>query len=125
MRIGELSERTGASVRALRYYEEQGLLRPSRTPSGQRVYTADAVARVGLLRRLYAAGLSSQVIARVMPCVDTPSTSVTGRTLEVMHGEHDRLSEQIEQLLATRDQLTLLIEAASTHHAAELAASAA
>ena len=31
MQIGELSARTGASVRMLRYYEEQGLLEPRRT----------------------------------------------------------------------------------------------
>ena len=33
MQIGELSARTGASVRMLRYYEEQGLLEPRRTRS--------------------------------------------------------------------------------------------
>ena len=38
MQIGELSARTGASVRMLRYYEEQGLLEPRRTGSGYRDY---------------------------------------------------------------------------------------
>ena len=38
MQIGELSARTGASVRMLRYYEEHGLLEPERTESGYRVY---------------------------------------------------------------------------------------
>src|SRR5699024_2349417 len=35
--------RAGCSPRALRYYEEQGLLAPQRTQGGQRRYTADAV----------------------------------------------------------------------------------
>ena len=36
MRIGTLSEQTGVSIRMLRYYEEQGLLKPKRTASGYR-----------------------------------------------------------------------------------------
>jgi MerR family regulatory protein len=36
MRIGQLAERSGVSVRALRYYEEQGLLEADRTPAGGR-----------------------------------------------------------------------------------------
>ncbi|WP_344013572.1 MerR family DNA-binding transcriptional regulator [Nocardiopsis exhalans] len=43
MRIGELSRRTGASVRLLRYYEEQGLIGSTRSASGQRHFTEDAV----------------------------------------------------------------------------------
>lgn len=39
MRIGELARRTGVSVRALRYYEEQGLLVPARAANGYREYT--------------------------------------------------------------------------------------
>ena len=46
MRIGELARRSGVSVRALRYYEEQGLLRPERSRSGQLLFTEDAVERV-------------------------------------------------------------------------------
>ena len=38
MKIGELSRRTGVSVRMLRYYEGEGLLAPQRTGSGYRDY---------------------------------------------------------------------------------------
>ncbi|MFB6640979.1 MerR family DNA-binding transcriptional regulator [Streptomyces chartreusis] len=38
MKIGELSSRTGVSVRLLRYYEEQGLLLSQRTAGGHRSY---------------------------------------------------------------------------------------
>ena len=43
MRIGELSKATGASTRALRYYEQQGLLSSNRRSNGYREFTASAV----------------------------------------------------------------------------------
>ncbi len=50
MRIGELAAKAGVSVRALRYYEEQGLLAATRTSSGQRTYPDTAVDRVLLVQ---------------------------------------------------------------------------
>ncbi|MFC7730192.1 MerR family transcriptional regulator [Actinomadura keratinilytica] len=69
MRIGELARRTGVSTRSLRYYEEQGLLVPDRTPGGQRDYPEQAVDRVIRIQELYAAGLHSKKIAELLPCM--------------------------------------------------------
>ena len=115
MRIGDLAAQTGASVRSLRYYEQQRLLSSIRTAGGQRVYGDDAVERVRLLRRLYSAGLNSTTIASIMPCVDTPSRAVTASTLDVMRHEYVRLGEQIADLFTTREQLAYLIKAASDY----------
>jgi len=112
MRIGDLAQQTGASVRSLRYYEEQGLLSSVRTPRGQRTYDEDAVARVRLLRQLYNAGLTSSTIATLMPCVDSPSTASTAATVALMRREHERLGEQVAELVRTRDQLAYLIDSA-------------
>ncbi len=120
MRIGEVATQSGASVRSLRYYEEQGLLRPQRTTSDQRVYGPDAVERVRLLRRLYSAGLTSATIAALLPCVDTPSDEVTRDTIAVMRREHDRISAQITDLISTRNDLSYLIDAATTFHREQL-----
>ncbi|MFJ6041760.1 MerR family transcriptional regulator [Brachybacterium paraconglomeratum] len=65
--IGELSARTGVSARSLRYYEEQGLLTPARTTAGHRRFDAEAVDRVLLVQRLFAAGLTSTEIAPLLP----------------------------------------------------------
>ena len=55
-RIGELAAETGLSVRALRHYEHERLLVPSRrTDAGHRVYSHEDVARlyeVMVLRRI-------------------------------------------------------------------------
>src|SRR3954471_8132306 len=72
MRIGELARRTGVSERSLRYYEEQGLLEPERTPAGYRVYAESDVDVVRHVRMLLAAGLNTRFISNVLPCmVDT------------------------------------------------------
>ena len=67
MRIGELATRIQVSERALRYYEEQGLLHPSRRPSGYREYQEDDVRRVRHIRTLLAAGLNTVTIAGPAP----------------------------------------------------------
>lgn len=119
MRIGELSERSGASVRSLRYYEEQGLLTSERSPSGQRHYAEGSVDRVRFLRRLFAAGLSSRAIAELLPCVDAPSARHTDEAWELLVAERERLDAHIADLLRTRDSLDEVIEANRRHRAGE------
>lgn len=48
MKIGELSARTGVSIRSLRYYEQQGLLAPARHENGYREYSPLAEEQVHL-----------------------------------------------------------------------------
>ena len=47
--IGQVSERTGVSISALRFYEEQGLVMPSRNNGGQRRFHRSDLRRVSLL----------------------------------------------------------------------------
>ncbi|WP_051898220.1 hypothetical protein [Sciscionella sediminilitoris] len=65
MRTGELSKHTGASPRSPRHQEAQGLLTSSRPGR------AATVARWP--QQLFGAGLSSRVIATVLPCVQAPA----------------------------------------------------
>lgn len=71
MRIGELSRRTGVSVRMLRYYEAEGLLDPPRRPSGYRDYSEADAQQVARIRLLGEAGLKLETIRRFLPCVVT------------------------------------------------------
>ncbi len=108
MRIGELAQRTGASVRSLRYYEAQGLLASDRTPSGQRVYRDDAVDYVRLIRLFLAAGLPSRRILEMMPCMRSGTTTAEQRSM--LDGERRRLDAQIAELTAARDRLLDVID---------------
>lgn len=118
MRIGELSKRTGASPRSLRYYEEQGLLTSSRSDTGQRHYVDTAVQRVALIRQLLDAGMSSRVIATVLPCVDVPDDlGVAEETFTAMMRERDRIDADIARLIETRNALDVVISANRRHQA--------
>jgi DNA-binding transcriptional MerR regulator len=68
MKIGELSARTGASPRSLRYYEQQGLLSSERQSNGYRTYAPNAVAMVETIRSLLDIGLPSRLVKDVLPC---------------------------------------------------------
>lgn len=53
-KIGEIAERLGTTTRTLRFYEEQGLVEPSRSAKGTRRYSADDLARFEAVLRLAA-----------------------------------------------------------------------
>ncbi|HEY3681476.1 MAG TPA: MerR family transcriptional regulator [Streptosporangiaceae bacterium] len=105
MRIGELARRTGATQRALRYYEEQGLLRPHRQPSGYREYADVDVRTVGSIRTLLAAGLGTSVIAEVLPCMAPDGELLPPSCPELLDGlaaERARISGAIAELASAR-----------------------
>lgn len=114
MRIGELSRRTGVSVRLLRYYEEKGLLRPQRRPSGYREYDDEDVATVRGVRTLLAAGLGTATIAELLPCMVEGSDGLAPGCpglIGELTAERDRISDTIAALEAARDALDRVIEA--------------
>lgn len=111
LKIGELAQRTGVSVRSLRYYEDQGLLAAERSPSGQRHYDPEAVERVDLLKQLYAAGLTSRAIAEVLPCVHAPSAQTNEDAFVRMLEQRERLRSNIEELQATLRSLDEILDA--------------
>ena len=111
MRIGEVAERAGVSPRALRYYEEQGLLSAQRSPGGQRTYPVSAIERVRLIQTFFAAGLASRTVLQLLPCVDSGTGSP--EALELLAEERRRISETVADLHAARDALDELIVNAS------------
>lgn len=58
MRIGEAAAAAGLTPRALRYYEQEGLLGTGRTPSGHREYGPGELRRLRIVRELLDAGLT-------------------------------------------------------------------
>ncbi|MFD4870998.1 MerR family transcriptional regulator [Streptomyces sp. NPDC058412] len=117
MRIGELSARTGVGERSLRYYETQGLLVSDRTPGGHREFSERAVDRVIRIQELYAAGLNSAKIARILPCMRDedggPSVRATPQLVAELAAERERIDRLIGDLRRSREVLDEVIDAAA------------
>jgi DNA-binding transcriptional MerR regulator len=76
MQIGEVAERTGLSVRTIRFYEESGLVAPSaRSQGGFRLYTDEDIARLRQIRRLKPLQFTLEEMREVLGLLD----EVTGR----------------------------------------------
>jgi hypothetical protein len=66
LKAGELARRTGLSRQALHLYVQMGLVRPAAfTAGGQRLFGADAVERVLLVRKLCASGYTLQAVREI------------------------------------------------------------
>ena len=114
MRIGELAAASGVSTRSLRYYEEQGLIRSTRTSGGWRDFDDAMVERVVMIQHLFAAGLSSATVNELLPCLEAPPEERTGVMERLLAKEVDRLEtkrrdidRELEVLRALRDETAL------------------
>jgi DNA-binding transcriptional MerR regulator len=115
MRIGALARATGVSTRLLRYYEEQGLLRPARQANGYREYAESDVAVVSRIRFLLAAGLPTSVIAEVLDCVHDDGgrmipSACPGMIIQ-LERERARVADAIAQLRTSQEALDALFAA--------------
>ncbi|HEX3722164.1 MAG TPA: MerR family transcriptional regulator [Nitrolancea sp.] len=103
LRVGELAKRTGLTVRALRYYDEIGLLSPPRhAHSDYRLYGDDEIARLQQIASLRQLGFALEEIREILT---RPEISVQ----QVIELHLARLNEQIalmEQLRARLEALT-------------------
>ncbi|MFD9376531.1 MerR family transcriptional regulator [Streptomyces sp. NPDC059999] len=108
MWIGEAAAAAGTTPRALRFYEQRGLLTPpARTASGRREYGPGEVARVRVIRDLLAHGFTVEdlrgVAQRLHVLVDGPpvgcdGSGVVGDRLAALDAEIDRLTRLRERL---------------------------
>jgi DNA-binding transcriptional MerR regulator len=102
LQVGELSKRTGLTVRTLHHYDEIGLLSPSsHSESGYRLYTATDIARLQQVLSLRQLGFS---LDEIRNCLDGSDFS----PLEVVRRHLARLEEQIESQQALRQKLTTI-----------------
>ena len=107
MRIGELARRTGTTARALRHYEQAGLLSSTRAANGYRVYDEGAVVRVSNIRYLVAAGLTLDDVTAFASCLDgdVPAAPPSPRGLEIARERLAVLEARIAAQTEARDRL--------------------
>jgi DNA-binding transcriptional MerR regulator len=108
VRIGELARITGASPRALRFYEDQGLLHSQRASNGYRTYGKEAVGRVRSIRYLLAAGLTLADVAHFRCCLDGDLTTTVTPAPALVAVAKRRLAEldsRVRAITQVRDRL--------------------
>ena len=69
MRIGDLAAEAGVTVKAVRYYESQGLLKPRREANGYRTYRDEDVAVVREVKALLSLGLTAEQTYPFIECL--------------------------------------------------------
>ncbi|MBT9494017.1 MAG: MerR family transcriptional regulator [Paucibacter sp.] len=105
MRIGALSQLTGASPKALRLYEELGLLPTPRRSGSYRVYEQEHVDAVMLIRQAQGLGFKLrdlQALASQAPLVEAVSLKLA---LQAVKDKRQELAQQIAALQAQALQL--------------------
>lgn len=100
MSIGELSKRSGASVRALRHYEQSGLLASIRQENGYRRFDASAVEFVERIRILLRNGFTLDEIRPLVSMLDPQPPDLRTLCPEVIARYHDKLCELDERINA-------------------------
>jgi MerR family transcriptional regulator, redox-sensitive transcriptional activator SoxR len=103
--IGELSRRSGVAPSALRYYEELGLVRSTRTPTGRRRFERHMLRRVAFVRAAQNVGLRLDEIAQALATLPDGRTPTKADWARLSRGWQARLDEQIAALQALRDGL--------------------
>ena len=100
LKIGEVAERVGLSLRTVRYYEELGLLEPERrTDGGFRLYSETQVDRLLLIKRMKPLGFTVQEMGELLRARDALAG---GEDDAAARAELDRFAaatgERIEEL---------------------------
>ncbi|MFF5296754.1 MerR family transcriptional regulator [Paractinoplanes globisporus] len=106
MLIGELAERAGTSARTLRYYEEQGLVRPRRDAHGYRQYDDAELKVVHEIRSLLAVGFGLDDIKPFVACLRaTGSGHVCPDSVAVLRRKLAEVDGYLAELTDVRRQL--------------------
>lgn len=101
MLIGEVSRRSGVSVRMLRHYDRIGLVRPSaRTGTGYREYAPADLRRLFAAEALRTLGLS---LAQVGRALDDPGFDAAAMVAELIAGTETRIAAEHSLLVRLRE----------------------
>ena len=112
MRIGDVAARSGVSAKALRYYEEIGLVTPAeRTPSGYRLYDDAVLDRLAFIRASQALGFSLGEIRSIVALRDRGETPCA-HVLELLRERADDIGRTIRELRAHQAELRRLVDRA-------------
>jgi len=107
--IGEVAERTGVSVSALRFYDAEGMVSPTRSSGGQRRFTRDALRRIAFIRVAQRVGLTLDEIRAALATLPRQRTPTAADWARLSRAWKTELDERIRLLERVRDDLSSCI----------------
>jgi DNA-binding transcriptional MerR regulator len=108
--IGQVAQRTGLSVHALRYYEREGLLpTPVRRTAGRRLYTDWDLEWLDLCIKLRSSGMPLSSIRRYTELVRQGAGNEADR-LALLRQHQERVTAQIAELTACLEMISFKVK---------------
>ncbi len=97
MLIGEAARQADLNPKTIRFYEEVGLVAPAgRTPKGYRLFDAEAVSRLGFIKKAQALGFTLAEIREILELRDggsMPCEHVEAEVARKVEGIEERIAE--------------------------------
>jgi MerR family copper efflux transcriptional regulator len=122
MQIGALALETGLSRDTLRFYEQRGLIRSTRSENSYRSYPPETVQLIGYIRTAQRLGFSLSEIGESLPSLwnsATPDESLGALLLEKVTVIDQKIAElaglKKELLERVRQTCPLLVDRAGEH----------
>ena len=119
MNISDVAKKTGLSSKAIRFYEEKGVVTPPlRSENGYRTYNGHHLDELNLLRQARQVGFTLDECRELVALFNNPSrhsADVKARTLQ----KADEIAAHIEELYAMRARLLALADACPGDDSAE------
>lgn len=104
--IGEIAARSGLATSAIRFYEAEGLISATRSPSGQRRFARHTLRRLAFIRAAQRVGLSLGDVAGSLGSLPADRAPTKAEWAKLSRTWRRRLDERIGDLERLRDHLT-------------------
>lgn len=109
IQIGNLARELSITTRTIRYYEEVGLMGPSkRSSGGARSYNRDDVLRIKFILKLKELGISLKEMLSLADTFDTHSQdfdTITPQVLEILDLHIGKVDDKILRLTSLRNDI--------------------
>jgi len=103
--IGQIAHRTGLSVSAIRFYEDEGLVWPSRNAGGQRRFLRSDIRRLSFILIAQQMGFSLKEIRQQLRNLPRERTPTQADWQQISLGFRHRLEERIHTLTHMKERL--------------------
>jgi len=117
MHIKDLAESAGVTVKAVRYYESRGLIRPERATNGYRTYDDEDVRIVREVRALLSLGMTAEQTHPFVECLRAGNdrADVCPASLSAYRERIADIDARIAELSDLRAQLAELLDQAESY----------